>query len=480
MTRTSNLSATPALVGLSLAMLMSSLDTSIANASLPTLAQTFKASFQAVQWIVLAYLLTVTTLIVSVGRLGDVLGRKRLLILGTAIFTFASALCGLSPSLGVLILARAGQGLGAAMMMSMTLAVVGETVPKEKTGAAMGLLGVMSAVGTALGPSLGGILTSYLGWRTLFLVNLPIGVAALVLIAQNVPMDQGASPAKRMGFDGLGTTLLGITLAAYALAMTWGRGQFGPLNMALLLATSVGLVLFLLVQRRVKSPLIHLNTFREPILRGGLLGSLLVSTVLMSTLVVGPFYLSRALHLNAAQVGFALSVGPVVVALSGIPAGRMSDRWGAQRLVFFGLFGVAIGSLLMVLLPTETGILGYLLAIVVMTSGYSAFQTANNAMVIGGIELERRGVISGMLNLSRNLGLITGTSVMGAIFSITSASDSPLTSPGQLSFGLRMTFAVGFVLMVIAIGAAFLGHRATKRKAPLRFSMFDEHRTSVQ
>ena len=152
------------LASLSLSMLLSSLGTSIANVGLPTFAVVFHASFQQVQWVVLAYLLAITTLIVSVGRLGDITGRRRLLLAGIFLFTAASVLCGLAPTLGLLIAARAAQGLGAAIMMALTMAFVGETVPKARTGSAMGLLGTMSAIGTALGPSLGGVLIATLGW----------------------------------------------------------------------------------------------------------------------------------------------------------------------------------------------------------------------------------------------------------------------------------------------------------------------------
>src|SRR5262245_23458484 len=167
------------LVSLSLSMLLSSLGTSIANVALPALADAFNASFQDVQWVVLAYLLAVTTLVVSAGRLGDMIGRRRLLLAGFLLFTAASALCGAASTLGLLIAARAAQGVGAAIMMALTMALVGETVPKDKTGSAMGLLGTMSAIGTALGPSLGGILIAGPGWRAIFLVNVPLGLLAL-------------------------------------------------------------------------------------------------------------------------------------------------------------------------------------------------------------------------------------------------------------------------------------------------------------
>src|ERR1044071_9458039 len=178
-----------ALASLSLSMLLSSLGTSIANVGLPTLAQAFGASFQQVQWIVLAYLLAITTLIVGVGRLGDIVGRKRLLRSGLLLFTTASVLCGLAPTLRLLIAARAAQGLGAAVMMALTIAFVGDTVPKEKTGSAMGLLGTMSAIGTALGPSLGGVLIAELGWRAIFVVNVPLGILTFFLAHRYLPHD---------------------------------------------------------------------------------------------------------------------------------------------------------------------------------------------------------------------------------------------------------------------------------------------------
>ena len=179
-----------ALASLSLSMLLSSLGTSIANVGLPTLAQAFNASFQEVQWVVLAYLLAITTLIVSAGRLGDITGRRRLLLAGIFLFTIASVLCGVAPTLWLLIAARAAQGLGAAIMMALTMAFVGETVPKAKTGSAIGLLGTMSAIGTALGPSLGGILIAGLGWRAIFLVNVPLGILTFVLAHRYLPIDR--------------------------------------------------------------------------------------------------------------------------------------------------------------------------------------------------------------------------------------------------------------------------------------------------
>ena len=453
-----------ALASLSLSMLLSALGTSIANVALPTLAQAFSASFQEVQWVVLAYLLAITTLIVSVGRLGDLTGRRRLLLAGIFLFTAASVLSGLAPTLGLLIGARAVQGLGAAIMMALTMAFVGEMVPKEKTGSAMGLLGTMSAIGTALGPSLGGILIAGLGWRAIFFINVPLGILALLLAYRYLPIDRHQGPTTdRARFDSVGTLLLALTLGAYALAMTMGHGSFGRLNIALLLATAFGVALFVAAESRAASPLIRLAMFRNPVLSAGFSMSALVTTVVMATLVVGPFYLSRALGLDAARVGLVMSSGPIVAALTGVPAGRFVDRLGAHRMSIVGLIAMAAGSSILPMLPTRFGIPGYIAPLVVITAGYALFQAANNTAVMTNIRPDQRGVTSGMLNLSRNLGLITGASVMGTVFALGSATTNLMTArPEAVAAGMRITFAVAAALIVVALTIA-VGSRALSR-----------------
>lgn len=449
------------LAALALSMLLSSLGTSIANVGLPTLARAFDASFQEVQWVVLAYLLAITTLTVGVGRLGDIIGRRRLMLAGIALFTVASALSGAAPMLWLLIAARALQGLGAAIMMTLAMALIGETVPKARTGSAMGLLGTMSAIGTALGPSLGGVLIAGPGWRTIFLVNIPLGILTLMLAYRHLPVDLPRRQADRPGFDTTGTLLLALTLAAYALAMTIGRGHFGLLNLALLAAAAGGAGLFVLAQSRAASPLIGLTLLRDRMLSASLVTNALVATVMMATLVVGPFYLARGLGLDAAQVGLVLSVGPLVAALSGAPAGRLADRFGARRMVTLGLAAMAAGSTALSALPASLGILGYIGPIAIVTAGYALFQTANNTAVMAGVDPERRGVISGLLNLSRNLGLITGASAMGAVFSLASGTAGVATAPAEaIGFGMQVSFAVAAVLLVAALTVAVISRGA--------------------
>ena len=409
-------SARGALAALSLSMLLSSLGTSIANVALPTLAEAFSASFHEVQWIVIAYLLAITISIVGVGRLGDRVGRRRLLLGGIALFMLASLLSGVASGLGLLIAGRAAQGVGAAAMMALTLAFVAETVPKAKTGSAMGLLGTMSAIGTALGPTLGGLLISVFGWRFIFLANLPLGILAFGLAYRYLPAARSEASAR--------------------------------------------------------SPLIPLAALGDPTLSAALLTNLLVATVMMATLVVGPFYLSSALGLDPARVGLVMSAGPLVVALAGVPAGRIVDRLGAPWVTAAGLTAMAAGAFLLFLVPRVFGVPGYVAPIVVMTFGYALFQTANNTAVMANVRADERGVISGVLNLSRNLGLITGASVMGAVFALGSGtSDITMARPEAVASGMRITFAVAAMLialgLVISVRARALAGSGSKSPARL-------------
>lgn len=451
-----------ALIALSLSMLLPSLSTSIANVGLPNMAAAFDASFHEVQWIVIAYLLAVTTLIVGAGRLGDLAGRRRLLLGGITVFTIATLLCGLAPNLPLLVAARAFQGVGAACMMALTMAFVGETVPKDRTGRVMGLLGTMSAVGTALGPSLGGVLIAVFGWRAIFLIGVPLGLLALALTLRVLPDSAPATGSARRRFDTVGTAVLAITLGAYALAMT----TFGPLTIGLLIVSAVGLGLFVVTESRVASPLLTFSMFRDPALASGLTTSALVSTVMMTTLVVGPFHLARALDLAPAFVGLVMSAGPAVSALTGVPAGRATDRFGSGTMVIVGLGGVIGGTVVLSLMPASVGVVGYVLPLVAVTAGYALFQAANNTAVMKDVSPHQRGLVSGMLNLSRNLGLITGASVMGAVFAFAAGtSDVTTAASAEVARGTHWTFAVAALLVALGL-AVVLGLRRRSRLSP--------------
>ncbi|MEZ5930619.1 MAG: MFS transporter [Alphaproteobacteria bacterium] len=383
-----------ALLALALSMLLASLGTSIANIALPTLSKEFSAPFHHVQWVVIAYLGSLTLSAVFAGRLGDKFGLKMVLLAGLCLFSAASLFCGLAPSLGFLIGARALQGIGAACLMTLTIALVRETASDKRIGRAMGLLGTMSALGTALGPVLGGLLVSAVDWHGIFLVLVPAGVLTLVLALRSLP-DREA---------------------------------------------------------KAKAPKIDVGTLRNPGQMPSLIANLLVAAVMMTTLVVGPFYLGLGLGLREASVGLIMSVGPAISICCGVPSGRAVDIWGAQPVLRIGLVALASGALALSVLPEVFGIAGYIAAIAVLTPGYQLFQSANNTAVMAGVPKDRRGVISGLLSLSRNLGLVLGASAMGAVFAFgvgTSAIDK--AAPAAIAHGMQLTFILAGALMTGAL-----------------------------
>lgn len=446
------------LAALSLAMLLPSLGTSIANVALPTLAASFHAPIQDVQWVVISYLLAVTTLIVGAGRLGDMLGRRRVLLFGIGIFAVASACGAVASNLWWLVAIRGVQGQGAAIMMSLTVASVSDMVPKNRTGSAMGLLGTVSAMGTALGPSLGGLLINAFGWPAVFAFMAMAGAIAFVFGARVFPADSAKEP-KRFTYDFAGTILLALSLGAYALSTTLGGAAPGLTNAGLAVVAVIGLVTFVAIEARAAIPLVQLALLRDRALSAGLVSMGLVSTIMMATLVVGPFYLSGVLGLSPVQTGLAMSVGPGVSALTGVPAGRLVDRFGEATVTYSGLLGVVLGSALMMMLPGAFGVAGYIGGLAIITAGYALFQAANTTAAMNGATSESRGVTSALLGLSRNLGLITGASAMGAVFAFGSKGEGLFGLGTGVGAGLQLTFAVAIVLASAALCLALLGRR---------------------
>lgn len=381
-------------VALVLAMLLASLGTSIANIALPALTEAFAAPFAQVQAVVVVYLAALTVTVLIAGRLGDRYGLKPMLIVGLGLFAAASLLCALAPNLWLLIGARGLQGIGAAFLMTLSMALMRQTASEAQLGRAMGMLGTVSALGTALGPTLGGLLLPLAGWRSIFWVQLPLAVLALLLAYLTLPTEPG--------------------------------------------------------QARTTAPRMRLVLERS--LLPGLGVNLLVAAVMMTTLVVGPFYLSLGLGLSATLVGLVMAIGPVISIFSGIPSGRLVDAWGSERVLVLGLVLLTAGAVLLALLPEWFGVAGYVAAMAVLTPGYQLFQAANNTAVLARIPKERRGTVSGLLGLSRNLGLIAGAALMGAVFaSGVGTDDFTQAAPLAIAAGMQLTFLLAGGMMVAAM-----------------------------
>ncbi len=442
--------ARAATAGSLLAMLLAALGTSIANVALPDLAAAFDAPLASVQWVVTCYLLAITAGIVIAGRLGDMFGHRRALVFGVVLFVLSGVVAALAPGLAVLIAARAMQGLGASLMLALPAAHLRAITPKNRLGAAMGLLGTASAVGTALGPALGGVVIGAASWRAAFVLTSALGIVALALLARG-PGPVAAKAAKA-GLDLPGALLLALGATAYALAFSRAEGR----DTVLLLAVSgIAFWAFLRVEAKAPAPLVDPMALREPGLVAGMLMNALVATVMMATLIAGPVYLARALGLPVGQIGLVLAVGPVLSALTGFPSGRLVDRFGTRTVMTAGLAAAAIGALGLAVLPMAFGLAGYLAAIAVLTPGYQLFQAANTTEALAVAAVDRRGVISALLGLARNLGLVSGAAGLGGLFAW-------IAEPGgaaAVTSALQVTFAVAAVLAAMALAIALRPRR---------------------
>ncbi|MFW2081202.1 MFS transporter [Acinetobacter guillouiae] len=380
-------------ITLGLSILLASLGTSIVNIALPTLAEVFLLPFIQVQAVVIGYLISLTITVVIAGRLGDRYGCKSMLIVGLVIFSLASLLCSVAPSLWILVAARSFQGIGAAFLMTLAMALTRQTVSKSQLGRAMGMLGTISALGTALGPVLGGVLIALSGWQSIFGLQ--------------------------------------FILASIAIILAW----------------------VLLPNDCIRKQIPTLSSWQpDQNITPNLMVNLLVAAVMMTTLVIGPFYLSLGLSLNQIQVGLIMGIGPVVAILSGIPSGRLVDRCGSRYIVAIGLIFLIIGSFMLAIVPKLMGLSGYIFPIIILTLGYQLFQAANNTMTLADVPKARQGVVSGLLSLSRNMGLIIGVSVMGAIFSfgVGTIQFNQATALAIID-GMQFTFLCAGALMIVGL-----------------------------
>jgi Na+/melibiose symporter-like transporter len=283
----------------------------------------------------------------------------------------------------------------------------------------------------------------------------PLGSAAFALALRYVPRDSRRA-SESASFDAAGTLLLAASLLAYAFSMTRGGGPWTPLNSTLLVGAIVGAGAFVLTESRAESPLVPVVMFRDSILSVSLATSALVATVVTATLIVGPFYLSRGLGLGHTHAGIVLSTGPAAAAIAASMAGRLVEHLGATRAAVAGLMAMALGGALLALLPSAAAIPGYVVPLVVMTSGYATFQTANNTAALAGAR-DRRGVVAGLLTLSRNVGQITGASAMGAVFlHATGATALASASREAIAAGMRGTLAAATLLIASALALMLL------------------------
>ncbi|HYS81899.1 MAG TPA: MFS transporter [Anaeromyxobacteraceae bacterium] len=391
---------------------MATLDGSIVNVALPTITRELHASLAGVEWIVAAYLLVISTALLTAGRLGDLFGHRLVYAGGLLVFTVGSGLCGFAPGLAPLVGARAVQALGACAMMAMGPAIVTSIFPAPHRGRALGMVASVVALGLTAGPPLGGFIVQHLSWRWIFFVNLPVGAAGVTWARRVLPRDR---PARAAPLDRRGALMQAATLAAGVAAIQAVPESAGRAAALMLVALAMG-VLLVRHLRRAPAPVIDLALFRSRVFSAGIASGLLSYAALFSSTFLTPFFLTRVRGLDADALGAMLISVPLALSVVSPVAGWLSDRFGPRALGPLGMVVLAAGLVLVGLADQSTPSAAIALPLGLCGAGMGLFQSPNNSAVMGTLPRTQLGSGGGMLATARNLGMVVGVSVASALF----------------------------------------------------------------
>ena len=385
------------------------LDGTIVNIAVPNIMTSLGTGFSEVEWVMNAYLLTFAVLLITSGRLGDLYGRKAMFMAGLSVFSLASLACGLAPSVGFLIAFRAVQGVGGAMMMPNTLSIISNVFPPEERGKAMGFWGGVSGISLALGPSLGGLLVEAASWRWIFFINVPIGLILLPVAYRFVPESTEPGAAKQIDYPGVIVLTLSLLALTFALIEGQNYGWTSPLIISLFAAAVIGLVVFVLIERRQSQPLMQLSLFKDRNFSTTNGIGLILSFGMMGVFFLLPVFLQAILGYSAIKAGLVMTPLAVVVIVAAPLSGTLSDRVGPKWLIFAGMLVTALGFILTrrVMVP-DASWQSMVLPFAVAGFGIGMVMPVMTSAVMGSVPPEKAGQASGVLSSVRQIGSVLG------------------------------------------------------------------------
>ncbi len=410
------------LVAVGIGTFMSALDGSVVNTILPVIRSYFNSDVAAVEWAVVIYLLVVSSLLLTFGRLGDLRGHKSVYVFGFLIFVASSATCGLAQSVEMLVISRGVQALGAAMLFANSPAILTKNFPPQQRGQALGMQAMMTYLGLTVGPSLGGWLAQVFGWRAVFYINVPIGLLAFSLSLAFIQADKpGHEQTER--FDWLGAILFSAGLIALLLGLNQGH-EWGWLSPAILgcgAAAAILLALFVALENRNPSPMLDFSLFRSRLFSASTISAILNYVALYCVVFLMPFYLIQGRGWTPGQAGLILTAQPIVMAVTAPLSGALSDRIGSRLLSTLGMAIMAAGLFLLSRLESGSPDGQILVSLAVTGLGPGMFISPNTSALLGAAPRQRQGIASGILATARNVGMVLGVGLAGAIFTSVTA-----------------------------------------------------------
>ncbi len=404
------------LAAIGISTFMSALDTSVVNTILPVVNDSFKSEIATIEWVVIIYLLVVSGLLLSFGRLGDLRGHRSIFLMGFLSFIASSVLCGLAQSAWALIAFRGLQALGAAMLSANSPAILTKSFPDRQRGQALGMQATMTYLGLTVGPSLGGWLTDQFNWRAVFFINIPVGLLALTLSFLFVPHDEDQKQKERFDLAGAGLFLAGLVALLLGLnqGQAWGWTSLSILS--LLGMAVVLLFIFIRIELRVPNPMLDLSLFSSRLFSSSVASAVFNYICVYSIMFLMPFYLIQGRQYSASQAGLLLSAMPITMAVIAPISGTLSDRIGARLPSTVGMILLGIGLYLFSRLGINSPNQEVIQAMMVSGLGIGIFISPNNSALMGSAPRFRQGIAAGIMATARNVGMVLGIGFSGAIF----------------------------------------------------------------
>ncbi|MFZ0534671.1 MAG: MFS transporter [Anaerolineales bacterium] len=446
------------LVAIGIGTFMTALDTSVVNTVLPVIGQNFNEAISNVEWVVTIYLLVLSGLLLSFGRLGDMRGHKTIYLSGFGIFILGSLFSGIAPNVDLLIAFRGLQALGAAMLAANSPAILTKSFPVQQRGQALGLQATMTYLGLTVGPSLGGWLASLFSWRVVFYINLPVGLAAIWLSSRFIPSDTSHQQAEQFDYPGAITFLMGLGSLLLGLnqGVEWGWNSIPIL--ALLLSAVILLSLFIYIEGHVKHPMLDLSLFKQLPFTMTTASAVINYIGVYSSIFLMPFYLIQGRGFSPAQAGLILTAQPVIMALIAPISGTLSDRIGTRIPAVFGMAVLSAGLYFLSRLTAQSSIESMMLALAIVGLGTGAFISPNNSALMGSAPKSRQGIAAGILATSRNFGMVLGVGIAGAIFTtVLNYGSTGVSTPGNpiqngaIFSALGMSFLAASLITLLGV-----------------------------
>ncbi len=447
---------------------MSALDGSIVNVALPKMATALNVTTSSIQLVATSYLIVIAGIVLIFGRLGDMFGKSKMFTFGLGLFTFGSLLCGITSSFPILILARVVQAVGAAGTMANNQGIITETFPAKERGKALGFLGTSVALGSLVGPGLGGIIVGAASWEFIFLINVPIGIISIFYAIKLLPKGRKTAKGK---LDILGAVLFMFAIVPLFGALDEGLniGFTDPMILLSFGIAIISFITFIFVEKKREDPLLQLQIFSNKLFSLSIFCGFVTFVAIFCNNIILPFYLQDVMNYTPEHTGLILMVYPLLLTGVAPLSGSLSDKIGSEILTFIGLVLVSLGLILMATLNVDSSVLITIIFIGIMSIGMGLFQSPNNSLIMSTVSRDKLGIAGSVNALVRNLGMVCGIALATTLlYSMMSSiigyrvTDYVVGRNDAFIYGMRTVYIAAAVISLI--GAALTLLRLISRK----------------